>query len=420
MIESDPAALDRVAALSSLLDAVADQPEEALRRLVELASRLDLERGDAREVALLNIEFRRGSLDSEDLPTRLADLIRHLKLRVAADREQLALDQARSARITALSLERAPKNTVVFECRKVRKSYPGSDFSLGELDLTLRAGEITGVVGQNAHGKTTLLRIVAGETSATSGAIAYPMLDVPKGGPDWGRIKSGIAFVPQELPPWRGDLTDTLLFEAATHGVPPARNERDVAYIMARLGLDEHREKSWKELSGGFKLRVALARALVWTPKLLVLDEPLANLDVLAKSALLEDIRDLAQSARDPIAILMSSHDLFDLEQVCQQMVFLQRGEVQYSGPARGEALSADGPLFMLTTTTPAPRLREVLAALGLHRLREEGLHYLIPAPVDFSAGQLLRALLDADVPVDSFRDISRSIRRLFYKDVAA
>lgn len=322
--------------------------------------------------------------------------------------------QARQVILSEQLKRAAPPPAVAFQCHGLRKSYPGGDFQFGELNLTLRAGEITGVVGQNGHGKTTLLRMVAGELRQDGGTLAYPLFGQHSPPINWVRVKSELAYVPQELPAWHGALADTLHYQAAMHGIRGADNERNVAFMVERLGLAEHLGKRWAQLAGGFKLRFALAKALLGQPRLLVMDEPLANLDQKAKGLLLQDVRELARAYKRPMAVLMSSHDLVGLEAVCSQMVFLKNGRVHYVGSADGIEEGRLHNEFEIGTPMPLPELRQRLAGAQVTSLREEGLNAIIVTPRSVGRAELLRLLLDHGVDVQHFRDNSRSVRRLF------
>jgi ABC-type multidrug transport system ATPase subunit len=270
-------------------------------------------------------------------------------------------------------------------------------------------------VGQNAHGKTTLLRIVAGELQPNRGEIEYPWL--LQGGThriDWPSVKRHIAFVPQELPAWQGSLGDTLHYEAALHGLYGQDNERAVSFIVERLGLGRHLDKRWAHLSGGYKVRFALARALVWKPRLLVMDEPLANLDVKAKGVLLQDIRDLARSYSHPIAVILSSHDLHNLESVCGQMLFLNDGQVRYSGDIRSIGAQRSHNEFEVGTSLPLVEIRERLKESFIENVREVGLNLLLCTERQVQSVQVLQLLLERGIDVRYFRDNSTSIRSLF------
>jgi ABC-2 type transport system ATP-binding protein len=287
-------------------------------------------------------------------------------------------------------------------------------FRLGTLALNLRLGEITGVVGQNGHGKTTLLKIVSGQLAPDEGTVGYPMLHQHEPRIDWPVVKEHIAFVPQELPAWRGRLVETLHFEAAVHGVIAEENEREVAFIIERLDLGGHVDKRWEELSGGTKLRFALARALVWKPRLLVMDEPLANLDVLAKGRLLQDVRDLARSYIHPMAVIMSSHDLYNLETVCGQMVFLKNGAVDYVGDVGGIQHRYGDNEYEIGTATRANVVRDLLVGDLVTGVHQDGVHLRVRTVPSCKPMDLVRLLVHHGIEVSYFRDNSGSIRRLF------
>ncbi|MEM7040556.1 MAG: ABC transporter ATP-binding protein, partial [Bacteroidota bacterium] len=180
------------------------------------------------------------------------------------------------------------------KCVKLSKHYKKFGFELRDVSVSLERGEILGLVGANGSGKTTFLEMVAGNLRPDSGDIYFPdFFDEKVRLADWKLLKSRIAYVPQDLPKLYGSLVDTIQFFAAKRGVLGAQNVREVDFIIHRLGLEKHIRKTWKQLSGGFKLRFALAAALVWKPALLILDEPLANLDPRAKRTITQDLRSL-------------------------------------------------------------------------------------------------------------------------------
>lgn len=388
-----------------------------VRAFTEFAERYAVDRTLRDEAVVLGFEISIAAERGESIAD--ADML-SLVERIVADYRQNDGDRAIDARARRQAelrdaLEReSVAGQIVFQGRGVTKTYPGSGFTLGTLDLTLKLGEITGVVGQNAHGKTTLLRIVAGELRQDEGTLEYPALGEGGSHIDWVRVKSRLAYVPQELSAWRGSLRDTLHFEAAIRGIRGAENEREVKFVIERLALGAHLDKRWNELSGGYKLRFALARALVWKPQVLVMDEPLANLDVKAKNVLLQDVHELASSYRYPIAVLMSSHELHALESVCDQMVFLREGTVVYVGPVDAVAADQTGHQFELGTPLSAAELRQRLEDTGVTDVREEAMTFILTTAQGMDRRQLLETLLARGVDVEYFRDNSRSVRRLF------
>jgi ABC-2 type transport system ATP-binding protein len=371
---------------------------------------------ELRHEALL-LKFAQREATPEELPELGAELLDLVK-RVEVDHEARWDDSAAAARREQLSevharyLARPELVEPAFIGQKLGKSYAG--FRLQGVDLVLSPGEVAGVVGQNANGKTTLLRIVAGELRPDEGTLKYPLLSTDKR-LNWAEVKAHIAYLPQVLPAWSGSLLDNLHYEAALHGLRGEENEREVDFFVERLGLREHLDKRWSQLSGGYMLRFALARVLVWKPRLLVLDEPLANLDVLAQNRLLQDLVDLARSPRYPLAILLSSQHLHELEAVASSITFLRNGNVEFGG--RMSEIGSDRSYNVYELGTPRSSeatLRELFSDPRFGEPMHNGVSYVIKTSRELAAPAVLHRLLDAGIEVSYFRDISRSIKRLF------
>ena len=310
---------------------------------------------------------------------------------------------------------------VVFEAKAVSKSYRSVKFRLGSIDLTMQTGEITGIVGENGNGKTTLLNIIAGELSIDGGTVAYPSLektetDAPKSAQkDWYFIKQHIAFIPQHLEKWNGLLKDNLHLSAANHGLFGQENEEAVDFIIHRLGLTRYKNATWKDISSGYKLRFELARALVWRPQLLILDEPLANLDINSKLLFMQDLRLLANSLRYPISIIMSSQQLHEIENVVDNIIFLQEGKPIYNGKVSDFGKDRQTNVFELSGDFSRIDLHEWLKSYQSVKIEDTGQSFIVETPIEISGNQLL-ALLSEKRKVDYFRDISQSTRKLFQK----
>jgi len=309
----------------------------------------------------------------------------------------------------------------VFEGKNMVKTYRSVNFRLGSIDLTLNAGELTGIVGENGNGKTTLLNIVAGELSIDSGTIFYPAVEgfSTKNRQDktknWYAIKQQIAFIPQHLEKWTGLLKDNLHLAAANHGLFGQENEEAVDFIIHRLGLTRYRQATWKDISSGYKLRFELARALVWRPQLLILDEPLANLDINAKLMFMQDLRLLSNSMRYPISILMSSQQLHEIENVVDNIIFLQEGKPIYNGKVSEFGRDRMTNVFELSGDFSRIDLYSWLGEYQAIKIEDTGQSFIIEVPVHLTGNQLLH-LLSSKQKIDYFRDISQSTRKLFQK----
>lgn len=193
--------------------------------------------------------------------------------------------------------------------------------ALKPLNLSIRKGEFFGLLGANGAGKTTAINLMAGVVNISHGQVRILGLDVatqPK------LAKRHLGVVPQEL------LADTffkldvmLNIQSKISGVVPDQNWID--YLLERLRLADHRNKTSRELSGGMKRRMMIARALVHKPEILVLDEPTAGVDVELRHSMWEFIRELHKLG---LTIILTTHYLEEAEQFCERLAILKKGEL--------------------------------------------------------------------------------------------
>jgi NitT/TauT family transport system ATP-binding protein len=189
---------------------------------------------------------------------------------------------------------------------------------LDDITLQLRTGEIVGLLGRSGSGKSTLLRIIAGLMPATAGSVSLDGRRV--GGP-----AEGVAMVFQSfaLFPWLTVLENVELGLEAQGVAPEDRRKRALAAIDL-IGLDGFESAYPKELSGGMRQRVGLARALVVHPKILLMDEPFSALDVLTADTLRTDLLDLWQEGRMPTqSILIVTHNIEEAVFMCDRILVL-------------------------------------------------------------------------------------------------
>ncbi len=329
-------------------------------------------------------------------------------------------DAALNERVTAL-LQRigqvpltAAEPHLKLEARNISKRYQSGSFSLSALDLSLPAGQITGLVGENGNGKTTLLRLLYGELKPDTGRIHYQLNSVQPGASFYD-IKTRLAFIPQRPAPWHGLLMDNLQFTATHFGQKGRENTLWTEMIIARMGLRPFREYTWSRISSGYKMRFELARTLIKKPELLLLDEPLANLDVLAQQIILEDLKYIARSQTMPLSIILSSQQLYEVEKVSSEVVFLQKGVARMQN-TDGTTNTDQPPLLVieLETTSSREQLQSVFAPTGLQKISFNGGVYILYFDERGSIGSVMKKLGETGLPVRYFRDISVSSRRFF------
>lgn len=221
-------------------------------------------------------------------------------------------------------------------CQSLSIEYQGGPRAVDHVDLTVAAGEILSLIGPSGCGKTTLLRLMAGLEQPTAGSV---MLDPPV-----QPTQGGIAFVFQSptLLPWRTALENVALpLELIGRGSSAQRN-RIAGEMLETVGLSDARRRFPHQLSGGMKMRVSIARALVTEPRLLLLDEPFAALDDMLRNQLGELVRELWQ--RRKFTAVMVTHN------VGESILMSHRVAVMHDGRLSGVV---DNPL-------PRPRSESV------------------------------------------------------------
>ncbi len=195
-------------------------------------------------------------------------------------------------------------------------------WALRDCTLEIPQGHVSGLVGPNGAGKSTLLNLAVGLLAPTTGEVRV-LGGEPAAGPD---ELAGVGFVAQDTPVYSSlSIADHLRLGARLN---PGWDAGLASDRIDGLGLDPD-QRAWK-LSGGQRAQLALTLALAKRPRLLILDEPVASLDPLARREFLQDL--MAAVAEHGLSVVLSSHLVSDLERVCDYLVVLTAGQVQVSG----------------------------------------------------------------------------------------
>jgi ABC-2 type transport system ATP-binding protein len=288
----------------------------------------------------------------------------------------------------------------------ISKTYNKSKFSLQAISLQISTGDVLGVVGQNGNGKTTLLRCLAGQLALDNGQLQFNQLRDP----DHYSIKQHIAFIPQRIPRWYGMLKDNLHFSASLTGVTGEENKVMVDFMLERLDLTSYAHLNWSQISSGYRTRFELARILLQKPRLLILDEPLANLDINAQQTILTDLRYMAKSTHNPMGIILSSQQLHEVENVADTVLFIKEGNCLFRTGGENAVLGS----YVIEVETTALR-ESLISAIGEENavLQFNGGFYTITSSV-FTAQEIIGRLISNNIPVTYFRDITYSTKRFF------
>ena len=305
-----------------------------------------------------------------------------------------------------LSQKELKEHQILVKMLNLEKKY-SSEFTLGPINLEIKSGEIVGLVGENGNGKTTLLRSICGELQPTKGELyfLFPHSD----GYD---LRSKLIYIPQRTQTWRGSMYENLEFTASSYGYSPEENNEIIDLVITRMGLRKYKNYSWSRLSSGYKMRFELARMLLRKPKILLIDEPLANLDIIAQQSILEDFRNIANSPFRPIAVILSSQQLYEVEKTSDLVVFLKNGVQKNLNISDTDNLLT----IEFETDENAIVLQEKLKQIRLLSLEKNGNTFVAEFDEGVSVNDFLGFILQENINIMYFRNITHSTRKFFIK----
>jgi len=276
--------------------------------------------------------------------------------------------------IAKTSAPEAALNTEALDVRiaGVNLSY-GTNHVLKNVDLDIRAGEFFAFLGPSGCGKTTLLRLIAGFNTADTGTVSV-------GGRDIGNLppwKRDVGLVFQSYALWpHMSVAQNVAFGLEEHGVPRADIRRRVATALEIVGLGHLADRRPSQLSGGQQQRVALARTVVIEPKVLLLDEPLSNLDAKMRVQVRRELRDLQQ--RLGLTTIFVTHDQEEANTVCDRIAVMSDGIVQQVGTPM-ELYERPANLFVANFLGTANVVEGRVAGAGADRVFETASGWRLP-----------------------------------------
>jgi ABC-2 type transport system ATP-binding protein len=207
------------------------------------------------------------------------------------------------------------------------KRYPTGVEALRGVSLEIRAGEFFGLLGPNGAGKSTLIHCSTGLANPTGGSIAIFGHDAIH---DYEQARLAVGLAPQELNlDWFLTVEETLDYHGGYFGMPRRERRERSAELLEAFSLVEKRDERIRTLSGGMKRRLILARALMHRPRLLILDEPTAGVDVELRLELWQYVQRINGEGT---TILLTTHYLEEAEQLCDRIAFINEGQVIAQG----------------------------------------------------------------------------------------
>jgi Cu-processing system ATP-binding protein len=216
----------------------------------------------------------------------------------------------------------------MIEFRGLHKRYGRLDVLRG-IDLTVRAGRVTGLVGPNSAGKTTLIKSLLGHVRPERGSILVDGVPIDAE----GKYRARIGYMPQiaRFPENLSGAELVAMLSGLRRDTPGIAERPIDDELVARFGLAPHMGKPLRTLSGGTRQKINAVLAFLFTPDLLVLDEPSAGLDPVASATLKDTVLAARAAGR---TVLVTSHVLSELEELCDDIAFLVEGKVAFAGSA--------------------------------------------------------------------------------------
>lgn len=303
----------------------------------------------------------------------------------------------------------------MIETQALTKKY-GDLVAIKNLSFKVEKGKIWGLLGPNAAGKTTTMRILTGYLPATEGKAFVAGYDVFEQ-PD--EVKKVIGYLPETVPLYH-DLTveDYLGFVAEIKKVPSARKKAAVDRAVEITGLQPVRKRLIKNISRGYKQRVGIAQALIHNPQVIILDEPTIGLD----PKQIVEIRQLIKSLKGEHTIILSTHILAEVREVCDGVVIINEGQLRASGylDELAKSFSQHDGVYLKLSHVDQETLNLFRQINGLKRAEIEGSEIKLEWSWDNDLRpQVLRLCLEKGLGLKEMRPLATDIEDLYLRIVS-
>jgi len=296
--------------------------------------------------------------------------------------------------------------------RDLSKVYANGVQALKGISLEVEEGDFFALLGPNGAGKSTTIGILFSLVAKTGGSIEVFGVDIDQNFP---LAKKHIGIVPQEFNfNVFEQVMDVVVTQGGYYGLPVGLARERAEYYLKKLGLWEKRLDRARELSGGMKRRLMIARALVHEPRLLVLDEPTAGVDIEMRRSMWEFLREINEGGT---TIILTTHYLEEAETLCRNIAIIDHGQIVQNSSMRALLAQLHTEMFILDVRTELP---DELSVEGF-TCRRVDLHTLeVEVDRDQNINQLFTALNQQGFEIASMRNKANRLEEMFVSLLSA
>jgi len=296
--------------------------------------------------------------------------------------------------------------SAALEISNLQKTYANGFEALKGIDLKVEEGDFFALLGPNGAGKSTTIGILSSLVSKSEGSVKICGIDIDE---DFSLAKKQIGIVPQEFNfNVFENVEDVLIHQAGYYGIPISIARERATYYLEKLGILDKQHVQMRMLSGGMKRRLMIARALVHEPRVLILDEPTAGVDIEMRRSMYDFLRETNAEGR---TIIMTTHYLEEAELLCRNVAIINQGKIVTRGAIKDLLRDLNSETFLLDTQDEIP----AGTAITGYKLRQVEPHCL---EVELAKGQdlapVFAALSQAGVTVVSMRNKENRLERMF------
>ena len=296
--------------------------------------------------------------------------------------------------------------THALEISKLSKTYANGKQALNQINLSVEQGDFFALLGPNGAGKSTTIGIISGLVNKTSGSVRIHGHDITT---DASAAKSCLGIVPQEINFSQFETCyEIVVNQAGYYGLRKKLAIQRAEKYLTQLGLWDRRNERSRNLSGGLKRRLMIARALVHDPKVLILDEPTAGVDVELRRSMWDF---LTQINKQGTTIILTTHYLEEAERLCRNIAIIDNGEIITNSSMKKLLMELNTETLILDLLKP---ISTPLILENIELTKVDDLCYEVTMDKHYTINHLFNLLSEQNIDVVSIRNKSNRLEELF------